>query len=232
MPTMLDNAVEFHDELAAEWEQKYQKSSFASRQEIVQECLGGFSLKGATWLDAGCGTGTLARWLAEQGCEVEAVDASPEMLHFAEQGARRSSQQLKIRFSQVRTIEVLPFPSDYFEGILCSSVLEYVSDPGVCLEELRRVLRPNGMLLVSVPNAHSIVRALLRITLVCTTTIGRPWPKYLSLSKFQYSVSEFRAVLQAHALKAEKSVCFGAPALCFSNNPIVGSLLMFRARKQ
>jgi 2-polyprenyl-3-methyl-5-hydroxy-6-metoxy-1,4-benzoquinol methylase len=231
MPTMLDNAVEFHDELAAEWEQKYQKSSFASRQEVVQQCLEGIALKGATWLDAGCGTGTLARWLAEQGCEVEAVDASAEMLRFAEQNARGSSKQLQIRFRQIRTIEALPFPPDCFKGILCSSVLEYVSDPDACLEELRRVLQPNGILLVSVPNARSIVRTLLKMTHACTATMGRPWPKYLSLSKFEYSVPEFRGVLHAHALRPEKSMCFGVPSSCFSNNPIVGSLLMFRARK-
>jgi ubiquinone/menaquinone biosynthesis C-methylase UbiE len=230
---MLNNAVEFHDELAAEWEQKYEKSTFASRQEIVQECLEGVVLKGATWLDAGCGTGTLARWLAEQGSEVEAVDASPEMLRFAEQRARRSSQLLDISFRQVRTIEALPFPANCFDGILCSSVLEYVSDPDICLEELGRVLRPNGILLISVPSAHSIIRTLLKMTHACTATIGRPWPKYLSVSKYQYSVSEFRAVLRGHALKPEKSMCFGIPAPSWlSNNQIVGSLLMFRARKQ
>jgi 2-polyprenyl-3-methyl-5-hydroxy-6-metoxy-1,4-benzoquinol methylase len=229
---MLD-AVEFHDKLAPEWERKYRKSSFASRQDIVQQCLEGITLKGTTWLDAGCGTGNLARWLAAQGCEVEAVDASTEMLSFAEQRAKVYSKLVQIRFRHVLTIEALPFPPDFFEGILCSSVLEYVSDPDGCLEGLRRVLRPNGILLISVPNARSIVRTLLKMAHACTTTIGRPWPEYLSLSKYEYSVPEFGALLRAHAFKPEKAICFGASALSWlSNTQIGGSLLMFRARKQ
>ena len=47
--------------------------------------------------------------------------------------------------------------SNSCDGVLCSSVLEYVSDVDTCLKEFARVLRPAGLLLVSVPNRHSIV---------------------------------------------------------------------------
>jgi 2-polyprenyl-3-methyl-5-hydroxy-6-metoxy-1,4-benzoquinol methylase len=227
------NAVLFHENLAGKWEQKYLKSSFASRYEILSECLTDVPLNGTSWLDAGCGTGTLARRLAEQGCEVHAVDAAPEMLRVARELTSRVPVALRINFQQLATIEELPFPADCFDGVLCSSVLEYVADPDICVEELRRVLRPNGILLISVPSARSIVRVLWRMTYACTAKVGRSWPNYLSVSKHQYSVGEFRALLLAHGLVTEKCLCFGMPiAPCFATNQVLGSLLMFRARKK
>jgi len=223
-------AVKFHGQLAAQWEQKYRRPSFAYRQEIVQKCLAGISLKATTWLDAGCGTGTLSRWLAEQGCKVEGVDAADEML----QVARRSqaSKALSVTFRQVETIEALPFPANSFDGVLCSSVLEYVPNPRACLHELERVLCPNGVLLISVPSARSIVRMLLKGAHACTTVMGRAWPRYLSISKHEYSVSEFQELLQAAGLKMRSFVCLGTPvAKWFPQNERLGSLLMFCARK-
>jgi 2-polyprenyl-3-methyl-5-hydroxy-6-metoxy-1,4-benzoquinol methylase len=226
-------AAAFHDQLASQWEQKYKKSSFAYRKEMVQKCLAGVSMTATTWLDAGCGTGILARWLAEQGCEVEGVDAAAEMLHVARRVASQGSQVLPVTFRQVETIEALPFPANYFDGVLCSSVLEYVHNPCACLDELGRVLRPNGLLLISVPSALSIVRMLLKTAHACTAVIGRPWPRYLSISKHQYSVGQFQHLLQARGLKMQSFVCLGTSvARWFPQSERLGSLLMFCARKE
>jgi 2-polyprenyl-3-methyl-5-hydroxy-6-metoxy-1,4-benzoquinol methylase len=227
------DAVRFHGELASQWEQKYRKSSFARRQEVLRECLEGIALKDTAWLDAGCGTGTLARWLAEQGCRVEAVDAAPEMLRVAQEVASEAPRLLPITFRQVETVEALPFPANSFDGILCSSVLEYVSNPGACLDELGRVLRPNGVLLISVPSARSVVRRLLKAVHACTTTLGRPWPSYLSISRHQYSVGSFEELLLARGLKMRALGSLGTPAArWFPKNERLASLLMFCARKQ
>ena len=226
-------AVAFHGQLAGQWEQKYRKSSFAYRQEMVRKFLAGISLNATTWLDAGCGTGILARWLAEQGCKVEGVDAAAEMLQVAKRVASEASRALPVTFRQVGTIEALPFPANYFDGVLCSSVLEYVPNPRACLEELGRVLRPNGVLLISVPSARSIVRMLLKTAHACTAVIGRPWPRYLSISRHEYSVGEFQHLLPAVGLKMQSFACLGTRvAKWFPQNERLGSLLMFCARKE
>jgi 2-polyprenyl-3-methyl-5-hydroxy-6-metoxy-1,4-benzoquinol methylase len=226
-------AVKFHGQLAAQWEQKYRSPSFAYRQEIVQKCLAGISLKATTWLDAGCGTGTLSRWLAEQGCKVEGVDAAEEMLQVARRFTSQTSKALSVTFRQIETIEALPFPANSFDGVLCSSVLEYVANPCACLHELGRVLCPNGVLLISVPSARSIVRMLLKGAHACTAVIGRAWPQYLSISKHQYSVGEFEGLLQAAGLKMKSFACLGTPmAKWFPQNERLGSLLMFCASKE
>jgi 2-polyprenyl-6-hydroxyphenyl methylase/3-demethylubiquinone-9 3-methyltransferase len=228
----MNDAVAFHRNLAGGWEGKYRKPSFASRQQVIEQCLRGMDLKGTAWLDAGCGTGTLARWLAERGCMVHAVDAAPEMLQAACE-AMETGRTLPLTFRQVTTIAALPFPGDRFDGILCSSVLEYVPEPDACLAELHRVLRANGRLLISVPSARSLVRTLLRAAHSCTGVMGRAWPSYLSVSKHQYSAAEFESVLRKHSFVPEKTLCFGAPAGGrFPTSEVLSSLLMFSARKQ
>lgn len=47
--------------------------------------------------------------------------------------------------------ENLPFRSDSFHLVICTQVLNYTSDPGRVIGEIRRVLRPNGALFLSVP---------------------------------------------------------------------------------
>ncbi len=60
----------------------------------------------------------------------------------------------------------LPFPSDTFERVYCSEVLEHLPDPATALDEIRRVLTVGGVALLSVPN-ESLINAsktLLRWT--------------------------------------------------------------------
>ena len=229
----VQEAVTFHEALAGNWEQKYRKSSFASRQAILGKCLRGLNLKGTIWLDAGCGTGTLARWLAEQGCHVEAVDAAPAMLSVAEELTRKSPGPAPVRYRRVTSIDALPFPSNFFDGVLCSSVLEYLHDPGACIEEFSRVLRSPGALLISVPSARSIPRRILKAVHTGAGRFGCAWPKYLSISKHEYSAGEFRELLQAHGFTTEAFMCCGnRMARWFPTSTLLGSLLVFRATKQ
>src|SRR5271163_2747577 len=78
-----NDAVAYHRDLAAGWEQRYQKPAFRARLRAFQECLAGHDLHGQEWLDAGCGSGTMARYLAEAGASVLGVDAAEEMITMA-----------------------------------------------------------------------------------------------------------------------------------------------------
>lgn len=53
--------------------------------------------------------------------------------------------------------EKYPFDSDSFDTVICSEVLEHTADPEFILSEVRRVLRPGGTLLVSVPNSGNVL---------------------------------------------------------------------------
>jgi SAM-dependent methyltransferase len=98
-------------------------------------------------LDAGCGTGYgLAMLLAEGPESVTGVDLSEEAV--AEAGRRLGDDAELVR-ADVRD---LPFEEDSFDMVVCFEVIEHVERQRDALDELKRVLRPGGMLLISSPN--------------------------------------------------------------------------------
>jgi len=225
-------AVAYHGQLAAGWERRYQKRSFQARRAVLVECLEALDLEGNTWLDAGCGTGTLSRLLVERGCRVLGVDAAMAMVEAADQLAPHGDQSVHLKFERVETIAQLPLASDSCDGVLCSSVLEYVSDVDACLKEFARVLRPGGLLLVSVPNRHSIVRLTQAAWYRLGKWLGRSWVAFMDYSRNQYSADEFERRLAASGFLSERIVAFGSPLpACAQRSRYGGSLLMFMARK-
>jgi len=226
------DAISYHDRLANNWERRYQKTSFRARLVALAECLDGEDLSGTEWLDAGCGTGTLSRWLAERGCAVLGVDAAPQMTNIAAMLANSGASHGRLRFQHIETIARLPRDSNSADGILCSSVLEYVPDPEACLTEFARVLRPGGILVVSVPSAHSVIR---RAQITCNRVgqiLGANWITYLSYSKNQYLHQEFERVLDSRGFCLERAVPLGGPLPRWMQRTHTwGPLLMFSARK-
>ncbi len=95
--------------------------------------------RGMRVLDVGCGPGALTGVLVERlGVDhVAAVDPSPAFL--AECAARHPGVE-----ARQGSAEVVPFPEAAFDGVLSQLVLHFVSDPGRCAAELRRVVRPDG----------------------------------------------------------------------------------------
>lgn len=92
-------------------------------------------------LDVGCGTGKNMEELSSLG-EVWGVDISDEALLFCK---RRNLTNVK-----KGEAEVLPFDSDIFDTICILDVLEHVDD-GKAINEIRRVLKPNGRVIITVP---------------------------------------------------------------------------------
>lgn len=225
-------AIAYHGQLARDWEQRYRKRSFKARQAVVVECLEARDLTGRIWLDAGCGTGTLSRWLAERGCKVLGVDAAAEMIETAEQLAQQADKSDDLKFERVETIARLPLENNSRDGILCSSVLEYVSDVDACLKEFARVLRPGGLLLVSVPNRHSIVRLTQAASYRMSKWLGQSWVAFMNYSRNQYSAGEFGRKLAISGFCSERVVTFGSALPTWAQRSRYGgSLLMFVARR-
>lgn len=226
------DAVSYHDSLAADWEQRYRKRSFIAREAVLRKCLEGRSLSGQVWLDAGCGTGTLSRWLAACGCRVVGVDASPGMIAAAKHLTESYGHSGRLRFERIDTVERLGMQDSSFDGLLCSSVLEYVTNPAACLTEFARVLKPGGLLLVSIPNRHSLVRQIQLRCHQLGSLLGARWMKFLDYSRQQCSRSEFQELLTRTGFMLEKFLPFGSPLPSLAQRSRHwGSLLMFMARK-
>jgi SAM-dependent methyltransferase len=106
----------------------------------------------ARLLDAGCGTGQWAIALAERGVRVTGIDLSPEMIRFARDDAHARGLEIEWRTGDVTQ---LADPLAVFDAIHARVLLQFLPDIPAALRELRRVLKPGGRLLVSVPGALS-----------------------------------------------------------------------------
>jgi SAM-dependent methyltransferase len=227
-----DAAVAYHRSLADDWEVRYRKPTFRAREIVLEKCLQGQNVAGSLWRDAGCGTGTLSRWLAGRGCRVVGMDAAPEMVRAAHRITAFSEDSTRTQFACIGTIAELPLPHSCTDGVLCSSVLEYVSDPRACLGEFARVLKRGGQLLVSVPNRDSLVR---RVQVRCHrwgSLAGMDWMSFLKYSCQEFSPAEFENLLEQKGFSVKKQFPFGSPLPALARRSrFWGPLLMFVAEK-
>ena len=98
-------------------------------------------------LDLGCGPGFFSVLLACMGCEVCAVDGSPEMLARARENVRVAAPHAHVDFRQA-DLQALPFADDTFDLAVSRNVTWLMQEPEAAYAEWLRVLRPGGTLLV------------------------------------------------------------------------------------
>ena len=101
--------------------------------------------------DLGCGTGALAAALAPHVAHVHAIDASPAMLSAA---SSRLAACRNVTLSE-GTLEALPLGDASLDAAVLMLVLHHVADPLRALRDVRRVLRPNGRLLIADMRPHA-----------------------------------------------------------------------------
>ena len=94
--------------------------------------------------DIGCGTGQLTATIAPHVRRVVAVDGSRDML----EAARKRMQDLPNVDLRQGELESLPIQDEELDAAMLSLVLHYAPDPARTLEEVARVLRPGGRLLI------------------------------------------------------------------------------------
>jgi len=116
---------------------------YRGRREIIRAELDRLSLPaGARVLDAGCGSGRTLVDLVRYG-EVQGIELDPQAAQVA---SKRGCGDVR-----VGRLEELPWPDATFDLITCLDVVEHTPDDRRTLAELRRVCRPGGWLLVTVP---------------------------------------------------------------------------------
>jgi 2-polyprenyl-3-methyl-5-hydroxy-6-metoxy-1,4-benzoquinol methylase len=102
---------------------------------------------GARVFDLGCGRGVLLSALADRGFEVHGLELSAA-------AARGADPRARIRIAP--TLAAAEYPGAFFDRAVVWHVLEHLRDPAATLVELRRVLAPDGELVISVPNFSSL----------------------------------------------------------------------------
>jgi SAM-dependent methyltransferase len=141
-------------EYAEPWQGDPLDRKFARTLALVEE-----QLPCEAFLDAGCGDGRYLAAVARsprRPARIVGTDISERILGTARAAAVPHTPEL-VRAN----VEALPFADASFDVVLCAQVIEHLLDPGAGLEELARVLRPGGTLILTTDNERNLVTRAL-----------------------------------------------------------------------
>ena len=123
----------------------YRKIALRDHIAFITKSIRGRS--GLELLDVGCGSGTLLGLLKRQGFHVRGVDFSAEASAIAK---RDNGVDVA-----VGSLEEVHFPDQSFDVVTLFHVMEHVTNPRQVLNEVSRILRPQGVVILQVPNIES-----------------------------------------------------------------------------
>jgi D-aspartate ligase len=147
----------FFEESAPFWQDLYRQEStygviHRHRLELAARWVDPIEKEsGARALDVGCGAGHMAVALAKHGYSVSAIDRSAAMVELTLRNAKEEGVSNHVRPSMGDALD-LEFPDSTFSVVVALGVLPWLSEPRRALEEMTRVLRPGGLILVNVDN--------------------------------------------------------------------------------
>jgi ubiquinone/menaquinone biosynthesis C-methylase UbiE len=166
-------------------------------------------------LDCGCGEGFYTMTLVElyDDFKVTAFDQNATLLKMAANWAKNHSH--KIEFINGDIEKGLPFPNDFFDKIIFTEVLEHLDHDHAALTELYRVLKPGGIVALTVPNENfpflwdplNGVRKFLKLGHFDSknTVLGGVWAYD---HKRLYSVNMIRNLCEITGFKVQEQLIF------------------------
>jgi SAM-dependent methyltransferase len=128
------------------FDQPWGAHAFVVERDALLDALGPLDCR--RLLDVGCGTGRFTAVFEVAGAQVVGIDRDPRMLALAEQRTRSAGLL-------VADAQRLPLDDDSFDVAVAATLLEFASDPMGVLDELARVVRPGGCIVVAALNPTS-----------------------------------------------------------------------------
>lgn len=150
-------------------------------------------------LEIATGTGNIALKIAEKADKIVAVDFSDNMIEIAKEKAKKRSIS-NVKF-QIQDAYNLEFESNSFDVVVISNALHIMTDPDKALLEIRRVLRPTGILI-----APTFVHAESKKAMILS--------KFMSLTGFRtynkWTEKTYGKYLLEHGLDIKETSIFRA----------------------
>ena len=140
------------------------------REQLIRSQVG----KGNRILDLGCGEGQNSLFFAEEN-EAYGLDICPKRMLLNEENALDKSYRTLVVGNAIS----LPFPEASFDIVVCMEMIEHVTETRQLVEEINRVIREGGKLILSTPNLVSLGNRL-----------GMMLGKGLKLSPFSFLKGE------------------------------------------
>ena len=181
----------------ARWYDKNtRKNRLAEMREYAAEAKR-YLRESARLLEVAPGPGYFSIELAKMGdFRITGMDISPDFVEICKANAAR--ENVAVDFVQ-GNVSAMPFESDTFDFIFCSAAFKNFKEPVLALEEMRRVLKPQGIALIIDMN-HGATKAQLNAEAekISKSGIERWFMKatFKSLCKGAYSKSEFAEMIR------------------------------------
>ena len=142
------SSKDYFDRVAQDWDEM--RESFFS-DEVREEALSAAAVqKGKIAADIGAGTGFISEGLIQAGLQVIAVDQSEAIL-----------KEMKKKFADIETIDYrvgqaqnLPIPDETVDYAFANMYLHHVESPSGAIEEMVRILKPAGKLVITDLDEH------------------------------------------------------------------------------
>jgi len=144
----------FDFNLVAEYYDEYYNSEFgrkvdAVEKRLVKKYIEQIPIKNA--LEVGCGTGHWTEFFINNGFEITGIDISENMINIA-----RKKNLKDVKF-EIINIEDAPYPDNSFDNIFAITSLEFVDNRQKAIEQIYRILKPGGYLLIGCLNQNSFI---------------------------------------------------------------------------
>lgn len=141
-----NNKELFYNGIACEWEDKINKPETDKRLRVVFKTLfKKIPLEGKKFLDVGCGLGYFSVRASKFGARIYGIDIGNRLVGICRNRCPKG------KFS-VASGAKLPFKDNSFDIVLCTEVIEHVNDQKGVINEIFRVLKKDGYLVITTPN--------------------------------------------------------------------------------
>ena len=158
--------------------------------------IGKDDYKDKTVLDMGCGTGEYALWYASNGAkEVTGVDLSEGSLALANQKKNESAID-NVTFHRMNVLE-LDFPDNSFDYVYSVGVLHHTGDPETGLKEMCRVVKPGGVIVISLYNTYSRIVLRAKQT-ICKILGGDDIEKRAKIGRILFPITMYQLNKRYH----------------------------------
>lgn len=155
-------------------------------------------------LDYGCGHATYLKYFHDQGLNISGAEVTDFLVD--------ACQQHGLDVHKVNSFEHIPFPDNEFDIVYLMQVFEHLRNPHIFMNELSRILKPNGELYIAIPNSASMWKEVF----------GENWVSgwFAPFHLFHYNSKNLSEIANSHGIETITS---------WSNTPIDWFILNLKA---